>query len=103
MPHHTATCYFRVIERVPFPVQANPGEYLSVWPGDPNLLVFDATGQRVVCEGYFPEGKLWSELFMLLEKKAIAPLSSSELYRIGHALRGSGGPLRPFLRVWRLA
>lgn len=103
MPHRSATCYFVVLAPVRFPVEAAPGEYLSVWRGAPNLLVFAASGEHVVRATDFPEGKLWTVLADLLDTRAISPLSPAELYRLGHTLRGSGGPLRPYLRALRLA
>lgn len=103
MPPTAATCYFRVLAPLRFPVEAAPGQWLSVWSGDPNLLVFAESGEDVVTTGYFPEAKLWTVLADLLDAETIAPLSSAELYRLGHALRGMHSPLRPYLRGLRLA
>ena len=95
----TATCYFLVLRPLHFPVQAAPGEVLSVWPVPENLWVFDAQGDWVLRRRRFDEGKLWSVLDELLEQGIIQYLADDE--RLRRPLPTAAAPSRPALRVIR--
>ncbi|MES2524017.1 MAG: hypothetical protein V4617_15025 [Gemmatimonadota bacterium] len=100
----TATCYFRVLLPLYFPVMASPGEILAVWPLPENLWVFDAHGDWVIRRRSFPEGKLWSTLEQLLVDEIIQYLDGAELSRLQQPLRPlpvADVPSRPALRVIR--
>lgn len=73
----SATCYFRVIEPIHFPVRADAGEYLGVWSGPNNLSVHDDTG-AVLRWGCCPEAKLWTVLDGLLDSGRIKFLYGAE-------------------------
>lgn len=75
-----ATCYFRAVRRVHFPIRVEVGEYLSVWVGaGQNLRVIDGSGETVLRRGDFPEGKLWTALLDLVLNGAIEMLASPEV------------------------
>ncbi len=96
----SATCYFLVLQKMHFPVQAEPGEYLSIWSVGPNVWVIDPTGEWVVRRTSFPEGKLWSTLDALLDQGVIRYLDDDEHLR--RPLPTADVPSRPTLRVIRV-
>lgn len=98
----TATCYFRILAPMYFPIRGDAGEYLSVWPCPQNLWVMDPAGEWVIRRGYFPEGKLWSELANLAEAGIIQPLSADDAQWLRHPLPTAAAPSRPALRVIRV-
>lgn len=101
----SASCYFLVIEPLHFPIRAEPGEYLSVWPLQQNLWVFDRSGDWVVRRGSFEEGKLWSELQRLMEERMIRQLFDEDALKLRrpspNPLPVADVPSRPALRVIR--
>ncbi len=95
--------YFRVVQPMHFPVPAEPKQFLSVRPGEPNLWVFDETGSWVVRRRQFPEGKLWTVLADLLDKHVIQTLSAADDFRPPHPLPIADVSSPPTLRVIRRA
>lgn len=98
----TATCYFRILAPMYFPIRGDAGEYLSVWSCPQNLWVMDSAGEWVIRRGYFPEGKLWSELANLADAGIIQPLSADDAQWLRHPLPTAAAPSRPALRVIRV-
>ena len=94
-----ATCYFRVIEPIHFPVRADAGDALAVWALPMNLWVLDPTGQWVLRRIAFPEARLWSALDDLLCAGLIRYLDAAEPLR--RPLPTADAPSRPSLRVIR--
>lgn len=99
----SASIYFRVLLPMHFPVQAAPNEFLSVWAGEPNLWVFDASGEWVLRRRHFPEGKLWTVLYDLLDAGVIRTLSEVDEQWLRHPLPAFGASSPPTLRVIRPA
>lgn len=60
----TATLYFRIAQRLRFPVEGAEGDYLAVMPPmyRDNLWVFEPIDLWVIRRRHFSEGKLWTVL-----------------------------------------
>ena len=101
MTEPTATCYYRILQPMHFPVSGVPGEYLSVWPLPLNLWVLDRTGEWVVRRGGFEESKLWTELQRLEEEGVIRPLFGDAAAPLRHPLPTADVQSRPAFRVIR--
>lgn len=86
-----------------FPIQAAPGEFLSVWRLSDNLWVYDARTDSVVRRGRFDEGKLWTVLADLIDAGTITPLDFAEHARFRATAQPREGSSRSFLRVVRRA
>lgn len=95
----SATCYFRLLRPLHFPIAGEPGEYLGVFPVAENLWVFDASGRWVIRRRALPEGRLWTVLDALLEAGAIRYLDDDASLR--RPLPTADAPSRPALRVIR--
>lgn len=95
----TATCYFRILQPLHFPIRGEPGEYLSVWAMPQNLWVFDEHAEWVLRRASFDEGKLWTTLDELIDQGVIRYLDDDE--RLRRPLPTAAVPSRPALRVIR--
>lgn len=95
----SATCYFRLVTPLHFPVRGDAGQYLGVFPVPENLWVFDDSGRWVIRRGAFPEARLWTVLDALLAAGAIRYLDDDAPLR--RPLPVAAVPSRPALRVIR--
>lgn len=105
MTEPTATCCFRVLRRMRFPVEANAGDYLAVMPPrfSENLWVLEPVGLWVVRRRSFDQGKLWSTLADLLDDTTLILVHAPGRALLVHLV--SSGELTPdqALRVLRSA
>lgn len=95
-----ASCYFRVIAPLYFPVRAQPGDFLGLWSLPQNLWVYDSTGSTVLRRTFFEYGKLWTLLDELLEREVILFLDASAAEQLRRPPAGEASS-RPALKLLR--
>ena len=101
----SATCYFRVLRRMRFPIEAQVGDYLAIMPPPvpENLWVHEPTDLRVVRRGTLEQGKLWTELGRLLEDDTLVMLHAPSRALLPHLVHAGELSLPQALRVLRSA
>lgn len=90
--------YFQAVRPIAGPVDVAPGEWLSVWPVDRSLLVFDADGRRVL-RAVLPTHRpappsLWPTLRSLVDDDALRPMALTDVYWLRRFARRSATPSR---------
>lgn len=76
--------FCRVIRPMRYPLWADPGDVLAVWPGHPALTISVLThdAEDVKRAMYRPEGLLYGDLLNLYLDAVVAPVSAQDEERL---------------------
>jgi hypothetical protein len=99
----TATCYFRILQTMRFPVEGNTGDYLAVMPPacPENLWVHEPSGLWVVRRRHLLEAKLWTALADLMDAGTLVMLHAPARRLLSHLLQAGDVSPPQALRVLR--